>query len=213
MTDLVLTIGDKNLSSWSFRPWFLLTQAGIAFTEETILLDRPETRAVLREKSPSGFVPFLTHGDLQIWDSLAIMEYVNDLYPEKNLWPADRAARAVARAAAAEMHAGFAAMRTVWPMMFLRSHPGHTTQSGVARDIARIDALWTECRKTYGAGGDFLFGAFSIADAMYAPVVSRFTTYGPVAASPESLAYMETMRGAAAWSKWRAGAEAECAAS
>ena len=211
MTNLTLTIGDKNLSSWSFRPWFLMTQASVPFTEENIRLDRPETRAILNEKSPSGFVPFLTHGETQIWDSIAIMEYVADLFPEKKLWPEDIAARGLARAVSAEMHSGFSALRSVWPMMFLREHPKHTTQAGVARDIARIDSLWTRCRQEFGAGGDFLFGDFSIADAMYAPVVSRFFTYGPVDVSATSAAYMETIRATDAWKKWRAGAEAEVA--
>ena len=209
MTDLILSIGDKNLSSWSFRPWFLLTEAGIPFTEENIKLDRPESRGVLKEKSPSGFVPFLTHGDTQIWDSIAIMEYVADLFPQKILWPEDVAARGLARAVSAEMHSGFDALRTVWPMMFLRAHPNHTTQAGVARNIARIDQLWTLCRSKYGAGGDFLFGKLSIADAMYAPVVSRFMTYGPVEVSKASAAYMETIRATGAWKKWREGAEKE----
>ena len=114
MSDLVLGIGDKNLSSWSLRPWLLLTEAGIPFTEENIRLDRPETREVLREKSPSGLVPYLIHGDVNIWDSLAIMEYVSELFPEKELWPADREARARARSIAAEMHSGFSALRAVW---------------------------------------------------------------------------------------------------
>ena len=212
MANLTLTIGDKNMSSWSFRPWFLLTHAGVPFTEENIRLDRPETRGILKEKSPSGFVPFLTHGDVQIWDSIAIMEYAADLHPEKNLWPQDITARGFARAVSAEMHSGFSALRTVWPMMFLREHPNHTTQAGVARDIARIDEIWTRCRRDYGAGGDFLFGAFSIADAMYAPVVSRFCTYGPVDVSATSAAYMETIRGTDAWKKWQEGAKAEVAA-
>ncbi len=212
MDDLILTIGDKNLSSWSFRPWFLMKQAGVPFTEENIRLDRPETRGVLKEKSPSGFVPYLTHGAVQIWDSIAIMEYVADLFPEKALWPGNVAARGVARAVSAEMHAGFSALRTVWPMMFLRDHPGHTTQAGVARDIARIDALWTMCRQQYGSGGDYLFGAFSIADAMYAPVVSRFLTYGPVAVSDASAAYMETIRNTDAWRAWADGARQETGA-
>ena len=216
MTDLTLTIGDKNLSSWSFRPWYLMTQAGIPFTEENIKLDRPDSRGVLKEKSPSGLVPFLTHGDVQVWDSLAIMEYVSDLFPEKALWPSDPAARAIARAVSAEMHSGFSALRTIWPMMVLREHANHTTQAGVARDIARIDTLWTMCRTQYGekseSGGDFLFGALSIADAMFAPVVSRFFTYGPVKVSAESAAYMEAIGNTDAWKKWRAGAEQEVAA-
>lgn len=209
MTDLVLTIGDKSLSSWSLRPWFLLTQASIPFTEDSIKLDRPETRQTLREKSPAGLVPFLTHGDVKVWDSLAIMEYVNELFPEKQLWPADIQARAIARAAAAEMHSGFSALRTVWPMNFNREGLAHLTTGSVARDIARIDALWTECCENYGQGGPFLFGAFSIADAMYAPVVSRFITYGPVSVSAESAAYMETIRKTPAFIKWGDGAKAE----
>ena len=212
MTDLTLTIGDKNLSSWSFRPWFLMVQAGVPFAEENIRLDRPDSRGILKEKSPSGLVPFLTHGKTQIWDSLAIMEYVADLFPEKNLWPEDAAARGLARALSAEMHSGFSNLRTVWPMHFLREGLSHLTSGGVAKDITRIDELWTQCRERYGGGGDFLFGAFSIADAMYAPVVSRFFTYGPVEVSAISAAYMETIRGTDTWKKWRDGAEVEVAA-
>ncbi len=212
MTDLTLTIGDKNLSSWSFRPWFAMTEASVPFTEENIRLDRPESRDILKEKSPSGLVPFLTHGSTQIWDSLAIVEYVADLFPEKRLWPEDAAARGLARAISAEMHSGFSNLRTVWPMYFLREGISHLSSGGVAKDIARIDELWTLCRERYGDGGDFLFGAFSIADAMYAPVVSRFFTYGPVKVSATSAAYMETIRGTGAWKKWRDGAKAEVAA-
>lgn len=212
MSDLVLTIGDKNLSSWSLRPWFLMKVAGIAFREENIRLDRPDTRAILAEKSPSGCVPFLTHGDLKIWDSLAIMEYVSERYPEKRLWPADTGARAVARSVCAEMHSGFSNLRTVWPMVFTRENLAHVTSGGVAQDIARIDRLWSDCRTRYGAGGDFLFGDFSIADAMYAPVVSRFFTYGPVEMSAASAAYMKALRAAPAWAEWEAGARQEIAA-
>ena len=212
MSDLVLAIGDKNLSSWSFRPWLLMKQSEIAFREETILLDRPETRAILDEKSPSGLVPFLTHVDLKIWDSLAIAEYLNDLFPEKQLWPAEREARAVARAVSAEMHSGFAALRTVWPMNFSREGLRHLTSGGVQRDIDRINAIWTQCRTRFGKGSDFLFGAFSIADAMYAPVVSRFVTYGPVALSDEAAAYMQTMRALPAYRLWGEGARADIGA-
>lgn len=219
MTDLTLTIGDKNLSSWSFRPWFLMTQAGIPFAEENIKLDRPDSREILSEKSPSGLVPFLTHqteaGDVQVWDSLAIAEYLNDILPEKQLWPADIIARAFARSLAAEMHSGFSALRTVWPMMFTRDGLRHTTSGGVQRDIDRISQLWTEARSRFGAksAGDegFLFGKFCIADAMYAPVVSRFSTYGPVAVSDEAAAYMKVMRRTGAWRAWGEGARAEIA--
>ncbi len=213
MSDFTLTIGDKNLSSWSFRPWFLMKQAGIPFTEENIKLDRPDSRKILSEKSPSGLVPFLTHADAQVWDSLAIAEYLNDVFPEKGLWPADAAARAFARSISAEMHSGFSALRTVWPMMFTREGLKHTTSGGVQRDIDRISDLWTQARTRFGAGSDgdegFLFGKFSIADALYAPVVSRFITYGPVKVSDEAAAYMEVIRALPAWREWGDGARAE----
>ena len=212
MSDLTLTIGDKNLSSWSLRPWFLMTQAGIPFTEENIKLDRPTSRKELSEKSPSGLVPFLTHDGLQIWDSLAIAEYLNDLFPEKKLWPEDMKTRAMARAIASEMHSGYSALRTVWPMMFLREGLAHTTSGGVQKDIDRINDLWTMCRKSYRKDGDFLFGKFSIADAMYAPVVSRFVTYGPLNLSPEAAAYRDMMFALPAMKKWGDGARAELAA-
>lgn len=204
----MLVIGDKNLSSWSLRPWILMKQASVPFTEKNIRLDRPETRQILAEISPSGLVPCLIHGDVKVWDSLAIAEYLNDLFPEKRLWPAESAARAFARAVSAEMHSGFSALRTVWPMNFTREGMRHLT-GGVRRDIDRIDAIWTECRKRFGRGGDFLFGAFSIADAIYAPVVSRFATYGPVALSDEAAAYMQTIRALPAYGQWGDGARAE----
>ncbi|MEO1242561.1 MAG: glutathione S-transferase family protein [Pseudomonadota bacterium] len=217
MSDLTLTIGDKNLSSWSFRPWFLMTQAGIPFAEENIKLDRPDSRKTLNEKSPSGLVPFLTHkteaGAVQVWDSLAIAEYLNDVWPEKLLWPTDIVARAFARSLAAEMHSGFSALRTVWPMMFTREGLRHTTSGGVQRDIDRISQLWTEARTRFGANSPtdegFLFGKLSVADAMYAPVVSRFSTYGPVAVSDKAAAYMEVMQRTDAWRAWGEGARTE----
>lgn len=216
MTGLTLTIGDKNLSSWSLRPWILLTQAGVPFTEENVKLDAIYSGKVLAEKSPSGLVPFLTHskaeGELIVWDSLAICEYLNELFPEKHLWPEDRGARAVARSVSAEMHSGFAALRTVWPMMATREGLRHTTSGGVQKNIGRINDLWTRCRKEYGSGGDFLFGKFSIADAMYAPVVSRFVTYGPVELSPEASGYRDMMMATPAMQKWIEGAKKELAA-
>ena len=215
MTDLTLTIGDKNLSSWSLRPWLLLMQAGIPFTEQNIKLDQPGTRKVLNEKSPSGLVPFLTHGDISIWDSLAISEYVAEQFPEKELWPAAANARAVARSIACEMHSGFPALRTVWPMHFLREGLHHLTSGGVQREIDRIDHIWTDCRARFGktAASDegFLFGAFSIADAMFAPVVSRFVTYGPVSLSPEATAYRDLIWSLPAMKAWGEGARAELA--
>lgn len=215
MSDLTLTIGNKNLSSWSLRPWVLMTHFGIPFTEENIKLDKPQSRKILSEKSPSGLVPFLTHqrgaDKIEVWDSLAIAEYISDLFPEKKLWPDEPHARAFARAICAEMHSGFSALRTVWPMQFTRDGLAHLTTGGVQRDIDRINDLWTRCRTEFGvkAGGDFLFGDFSIADAMYAPVVSRFVTYGPVALSPEAAAYRDMIIALPAMQAWGDGARRE----
>lgn len=214
MRNLTLTIGDKNLSSWSLRPWFLMKHAGIPFEEKNIRLDQSDTKKILSEISPSGLVPFLTHhkdgGDVSIWDSFAIAEYVSELFPEKLLWPSDPHARAIARSVSAEMHSGFSALRTVWPMQFTRKDMRHLT-GNVAKDIARIDDIWTRCRKEFGAGGDFLFGGFSIADAMYAPVVSRFVTYGPVDLSPEASSYRDMIFDLPAMKEWGDGARAELA--
>lgn len=209
MGDLTLIIGNKRLSSWSLRPWLLLTHAGIPFREDLIILFRDDHRQTLTEKSPSALVPALKDGALTIWDSLAIAEYINDRFPEKNLWPADPSARAIARSVSAEMHSGFQALRTVWPMYATRRNLAHLTTGGVKRDIARIIKIWTECRTNYGADGPFLFGAFSIADAMYAPVVSRFMTYGPIAAPDLVLDYMKTIDELPAMRAWIADAEKE----
>ena len=215
MSALTLTIGDKNLSSWSLRPWFLMTEAQIPFSEETIKLDRSDTRRLLKEKAPAGLVPFLTHatetGETKIWDSLAIAEYLAELFPEKKLWPEDRTARAIARSISAEMHSGFSALRTVWPMNFLREDLRHLTTGGVKRDIDRIESIWTDCRERFGVGGEFLFGQFSIADAMYAPVVSRLRTYGPVDLAPAAAAYVEMIASRPAMNEWRDGALAQSA--
>jgi len=212
MPDLTLYIGDKNLSSWSLRPWLLLKQAGIPFAEKIIRLDRPGTKASILERSPSGLVPCLVDGDLVIWDSLAIAEYLAEAFPRKNLWPADRAARARARSISAEMHSGFTELRKNWPLKFSRIGLKHEPPAGVARDIERIAAIWTETRRDFGAGGPFLFGGFSIADAMYAPVVSRFMTYGPVELPAAAAAYRETIAALPALKEWGAGAAREVAA-
>ncbi len=214
MADLTLVIGDKNLSSWSLRPWVALTHAGIPFKEEKILLDRPESRAQLRRLSPSGLVPFLRHGEVTVWDSLAILEYVNEQFPDAGLLPDDPAARAHARSLAAEMHSGFGNLRTVWPMNFVRRDLSFLTAGGVQRDIDRIGALWTEARETFGvaAEGPFLYGRFSIADAMYAPVASRFRTYGPVDLPAPAQAWAEMIMETPAMRAWGDGAAEEVAA-
>jgi len=209
MNTLTLIIGDKNLSSWSLRPWFLMKQANIAFTEYKVLLDRPESRTNLIKVSPSGLVPVLKDGDLDIWDSLSIAEYLNDKFPDKQLWPLDIAARAHARSISAEMHSGFSSLRTVWPMMFTRENLRHTTSGGVQRDLDRIIKLWTDARQNFGADGNFLYGSFSIADALFAPVASRLRTYGPVDMTPEAKSWMDNLLALPALKEWGIGAHEE----
>lgn len=177
MPALTLVIGNKNYSSWSLRPWLVLRQAGIPFKEVRIPLYRPDTRDELRAWSPSGLVPLLRDGELKVWDSLAICEYLNERFPEHQLWPADAAARAVARSVSAEMHSGFTGLRGAMCVNIRARHPDQGRTPECLKDIARILALWEDCRAHFGAGGDFLFGRFGIADAMFAPVVLRFQTY------------------------------------
>jgi glutathione S-transferase len=172
-----LIVGTKAWSSWSLRPWLLMRHAGIPFEETVIGLREPGTRAAIEKHSPSGKVPYLKADGLGIWDSLAIAEHLAEAHPEKRLWPEDRAARAHARAVSAEMHSGFAELRGSLPMDFNARKPLASIPAGAAGDIGRIVAIWRGARNAYGKGGPFLFGAFSIADAMYAPVCSRFTTY------------------------------------
>jgi len=210
MSDLTLIIGNKNLSSWSLRPWIAMKQAGIEFAERKILLDRPETKGEIKKYSPSGRVPCLIDGDLAIWDSLSILEHLAEKFPEKHLWPEDAKARAIARSVTAEMHSGFSDLRNLWPMNFSREGMRHLTY-GLDRDIARIAEIWETSRRDYGEriGGPFLFGAFSIADAMYAPVVSRFVTYGPVDLPPRAAAWLKMMWSLPAMREWGAGAKEE----
>lgn len=170
-----LVIGTKRYSSWSLRPWLALKMAGLGFDEIEIALRQPETKAEILKHSPSGKVPCLLVGDGAVWDSLAICEYAAELAPD--LWPAERDARAVARSVSAEMHSGFQALRNACAMDVCDSLPMAEIPDDVMADIARITALWKDCRARFGAGGQFLFGRFSVADAMFAPVVTRFTTY------------------------------------
>jgi glutathione S-transferase len=175
--DYELVIGSKNYSSWSLRPWLVMKAFGIDFRETEIQLRRPESPAEIARHSPSARVPVLKSGDLLIWDSLAIIEFLAEQHPNEPIWPVDGTARAIARCVSAEMHSGFAALRDELPMDFL-SILGFPEASGNARaNIDRIVAIWKDCRKRFGQGGDFLFGAFSAADAMFAPVASRFQTY------------------------------------
>jgi glutathione S-transferase len=178
MADLTLYIGNKNYSSWSLRPWLVLKEAGLAFDEVLIPLDALNTRTEVLRVSPSGRVPALKHGELTIWDSLAIVEYLAELCPERRLWPEDQAARAVARSISAEMHSSFAGLRAHLPMNIRSSFPNRGVTPEVQADINRITGIWREQRRKLAEdAGPFLFGPFTVADAMFAPVVSRFRTY------------------------------------
>jgi len=206
MPDLVLHIGNKNYSSWSFRPWIALEAAGIPFTDHVVPFDFPAGNPAFRGLSPTGRVPVLHHGDMRVWESLAIIEYVADLFPGAGIWPEDIAARAAARAISMEMLAGFRALRGACPMNIRRPRREIDLPEGVTDDVARIEAIWKEALAR--SGGPFLFGAFSAADAMYAPVVNRFETYG-LTRDETALAYMERMKAHPAWRKWEAAALAE----
>ena len=205
MAGLTLVIGNKNYSSWSMRPWVLMRQLGIAFEERKLRFHSTEWDAEIERWSPSRLVPVLWRGSQSVWDSLAIMETLAEWHPEKSVWPRDDAARAFARSIAAEMHSGFRDLRNHMPMNIRASHPGKGMTPEVKANIERIERLWGEARKRFGAGGAFLFGAFSAADAMYAPVVMRFKTYG-VGLGSEAARYCEAMRAAPALRAWIEGA-------
>jgi glutathione S-transferase len=174
---LHLVIGNKNYSSWSFRPWLAMKVAGIAFDETLISLDAPDFKARLRALSGAGKVPVLIDGDVRVWESLAIFEYLAEKFPTAALWPREAAARAHARAVASEMHAGFQPLRRQLPMNVWRRIIPRALEEDAMADVARIEVIWNECRSRFGSGGPFLHGAFGAADAMYAPVVWRFHTY------------------------------------
>jgi glutathione S-transferase len=191
MAPFTLVIGNKNYSSWSLRPWLLLKHLGVAFEEILVLLDRPSTREDLEKYSPSARVPVLRHGDLTVWDSLAICEYLAELTGRG--WPAAPAARAVARAVSAEMHSGFTTLRSLWPMNARARNRRTAMTAALEADVERIDQIWNDCRARFGAAGPWLFGEYSIADAMFAPVVLRFNTYGAAAVSPTVRWYMASV--------------------
>ena len=202
-----LVIGNKNYSSWSFRPWIAMKVLGIPFEEILIPfgtpLGNPEFRARLKAYTPAGLVPVLIDGDVHVWETLAIMEYLAENFSDRELWPADKKARAEARAISSEMHAGFPALRAECPMN-TRRPVRERALSGAARvNVMRVDAIWSGCRARYG--GPFLFGAFSAADAMYAPMVARLNTYS-VKVGDAARDYMDAMMALPAWAEWRAGA-------
>jgi glutathione S-transferase len=210
MPGLTLVIGNKNYSSWSLRPWLALRLAGLDFAEVRIPLNQPGSREQILRHSPAGRVPILRDGDLVIWDSLAICEYVAELAPQAGLWPADRAMRAHARSISAEMHSGFTTLRGSMPMNLrkLGARLVAPPPPEVESDIARIVAIFEACRAQHAARGPFLFGGFTIADAMYAPVVTRFRSYS-VALPAASQAYADAIAALAPMREWTAAGVAE----
>jgi glutathione S-transferase len=173
-----LIIGNKNYSTWSLRSWLLMRAKEIPFNEFLLPLDTDEFEQKIHEYSPSGYVPVLIDGETSIWDSLAIAEYLAEIFPEKHLWPADAAARARARSISAEMHSGFPSLRRELPMNLRRPIGVVSFDKDAQRDIYKIFEIWRGCREEFGSAGSFLFGDFTVADAFYAPVATRFRTYG-----------------------------------
>ncbi|MEO0978000.1 MAG: glutathione S-transferase family protein [Pseudomonadota bacterium] len=203
MTSFELFIGNKNYSSWSFRPWIALRHKNIAFAEKLVPFDFENGNPEFRAFSPSMKVPVLKDGSLTVWDSLAILEYAAECFPEKGLLPQDKAMRARARAVSAEMHSGFSALRNACPMNMRRQVEVLAVDDAVKADVARILDIWNECLNA--SGGPFLFGDFTIADAMYAPVVSRFATY-TLSEDPVFQQYHAALTGTQAWQDWEAEA-------
>jgi glutathione S-transferase len=203
MDKLILYIANKNYSSWSFRPWLAMEGCGIAFEEVLIPFDFPAGNPRFKPVSPTGLVPVLHHGDVRIWESLAIIEYVAELFPDAGLWPRDRAQRAQGRSISMEMVSGFRALRNACPMNLRRPKRRIALPDGVMSDVVRIETIWRDMRAH--SGGPFLFGAFSAADAMFAPVVNRLETYELVTAA-DTLSYMAAMKAHPAWQKWQTAA-------
>ena len=194
-----LLIGNRNYSSWSLRPWLVLKHFDIGFEDEVLQLQGEGFRDVLAQRSPTGRVPVLFDGELAVVETIAIIEYLADLFPDKAIWPADIGQRALARAAAAEMHSAFQALRSNAPMNLRASHPGKVSRDSVARDLHRLETLWGGLLA--GSGGPFLFGAFTAADAMFAPVATRIRTYAlPV--SDVAAGYVEAIYSLPAFQEW-----------
>jgi glutathione S-transferase len=200
-----LVVGNKNYSSWSLRGWLAARAAGVPFDEVLVRLSEPGSKAALLEHSPAGKVPVLKHGELTVWDSLAIIEYLAEARPQAGLWPADPAARAHARSISAEMHAGFQVLRSQMPMNLRRSLPGKGRGREVDEDIERVSAVWRDCRARFGGGGPFLFGRFTAADVMYTPVATRFRTYA-VELDDVGQAYVDAVLGRPDFLEWHAAA-------
>ena len=205
---LKLVVANKAYSSWSLRPWMLLAQFKIPFEEVVIPMDQPDTLTTMLTYAPTGKCPSLHDGKISVWESLAIIEYVAEAYPEKAIWPRGKAARAHARSLSNEMHASFTALRQACPTNFRREPKAIAFSKEVRSDIARIEAAWAEARERFGKAGPFLYGRFSAADAMFAPVVNRFHVYeAPVGKATR--AYMDTIMALASWKAWIADGLAE----
>lgn len=205
---LTLIIGNKNYSSWSFRPWIAMKVAGIAFDEKVIPLYEPGSREQVLQYSPVGKVPVLVDGDQRIWESLAILEYLAERFPKAKLWPEDARTRAHARVVATEMHAGFQPLRKSCPMNFWLPVKARPQSDDVLANVRRIETMWADCRVRFGQSGPFLFGGFGAADAMYAPVVARLHSYG-LKVGDGARSYMEAVMALPAWAEWRAAALTE----
>lgn len=203
-----LIIGNKNYSSWSLRGWLLCTRSGIEFTESLIPLQQAGSTEAKRDKSPSGLVPALHVNDMVIWDSLAIAEYLAEQFPAAQMWPVDVHKRAIARSVTCEMHSGFGALRSQMPMNIRALISIGTADDALAADLDRITTLWRECRASYGSGGEFLFGAWSIVDAFFTPVAFRFQTYGIELGKTEA-AYAQALRSTPEAQTWCAAAKVE----
>ena len=202
---LTLVIGNKNYSSWSFRPWIAMKVAGIEFDEVVISLDAADFKPRVSKISGTGKVPALDDNGIHVWESLAILEYLAERFPAARLWPAGPAARARARTISSEMHAGFLPLRRACPMNMWRPVKKRELNEEASANVRRIQSMWAECRTRYGAGGPFLFGPFCAADAMYAPVVSRLHTYDVEVDAPTRV-YMDAMMALPAWQEWTAAA-------
>jgi len=203
-----LIIGNKTYSSWSLRPWLVMTHFGLPFDETLIRLDEPTTAAEIRAFSPSGRVPCLIDRDIVVWETLAIIEYLAERFPDHAIWPRDTAARALARSISNEMHAGFSGLRNACPMNLRKTFAYRDRGAAAFADVERIETLWRDARKRFGAGGPFLFGAFSAADAMYAPVVLRLIGYSwPMA--EDTRAYVDAIAHLQAMLSWKAAASLE----
>lgn len=205
MGKATLVIANKNYSSWSLRPFMAMAMADIDFDEKFIRFGEPRFGRAVRKISKAGQVPVLLHNGLTIWDSLAIMEYLAETWPDRNLWPKNKAARALARSACAEMHTGFKSLRDACPMNLRRPQRAVAMNAAILADVARLEALWRQCRKAHGKGGPFLFGKFGIADAMFTPVVTRLETFD-IKVAEDTQHYINAVLATPAFHEWKAAA-------